>query len=105
MTIAGSSSSENDLAHEWYSLNSEWTNHGTQPGRKPACLADFEGQIIASAHLCKGLSQSSMRIPILANGDNARRLCQPCGQIGRNRMKFAFFVGRHHCMRWAREQA
>jgi hypothetical protein len=25
---SGGSSSENDLAHVWYSLNSEWTTHG-----------------------------------------------------------------------------
>ncbi len=50
---SGGSCSENDLAHEWYSLNSEWTTHGTQPHGKPTLEVDFARQLVVLAQLCK----------------------------------------------------
>ena len=38
---ASGGSGENDLAHEWYSLNSEWTGHGTRPCGKPTSSVAF----------------------------------------------------------------
>ena len=50
---SGGGSSENDLAHEWYSLNSEWTTHGKQPRGKPTLRVDFARQLVALSQRCK----------------------------------------------------
>ena len=60
---AGSGSSENDLAHVWYSLNSEWTTRDTTSkwhcgsSGKPTSSVDFSRQLIAFVSGCKRLSR------------------------------------------------
>ncbi len=50
---AGNGGSENDLAHVWYSLNSEWTTRDTRPCGKATARVDFTGQLITLAARCK----------------------------------------------------
>jgi hypothetical protein len=46
---AGNGSGENDLAHVWYSLNSEWTTRDTRPCGKATARVDFTRQLITLA--------------------------------------------------------
>lgn len=71
------------------SLNSEWTKHGTRPGRKPTAIVDFARQLTSLARGCKYLV-AIRRCPAADQRPNARlKLCRGCDRKPRVPGNFA----------------
>ena len=65
------------------SLNSEWTKHGTRPGRKPTAIVDFARQLTSLARGCKHLVVFPRYAGAVQGVEPSPGLCRGCDRDGR----------------------